>query len=86
MNVSLSHMLFHASGQSSAQMIWTISGHFPGLAVDPPAQIGLGSSKDLCAGVQFQCVARRIALNLPVCALLHLGLPLCDFPEEDALF
>ena len=34
-------------------MILTIFGGFPDPASDPPAQIGLGSSKDLCAGVQF---------------------------------
>ena len=59
---------------------------FLGSATGPTAQIGLGSSKDLCAGVQFRRVARHFAHNLLVCALRHAGLPQCDFPEEDALF
>ena len=79
-------MLSHVSGQSSTLVIWTISGDFPGLAVDPAARIGLDSSKDLCAGVQFRRAGRCFALNLPVCALQHAGLPRGDFPEEDALF
>ena len=79
-------MLSHVSGQSSGPTILSIFADFPGPAVDPSARIGLDSSKDLCAGVQFQCVARRIALNLPVRVIRHPGLPRCDFPEEDALF
>ena len=79
-------MLSRPSGQLSVPTIWTIFDDFPGPVVNPSAQIGLGSSKDLYAGVQFRRVARHFALNLLVCALRHAGLPECDFPEEDALF
>ncbi len=79
-------MLSHVSGHQSALTILSIFADFPGSAVDPSVQIGLGSSKDLCAGVQFLRAAPHFAPNLPACALRHVGLPLCDFPEEDALF
>ena len=65
-------------------MIYTISGDFPGTAIDPTAQIGLGSSKDLCAGVQFLRAAPHFAPNLHVCALRHVGLLRCDFLGGDA--